>query len=629
MYTGIISTQLLKRLLRLAATGIICLLFGMNTHLEARSTSIAIPAPMVSSAVNDSGTNVVQIQNTAQNVQVLSSDDEDLYRTIFAAQAKQDWPTADAAIGQLDDQTLMGHVLADRYARRPASALELKVWLVAYTHLPEADDIYDQVRGMPSAKGMKISKPDVGDMWSGGDSYSASFGFRTDKADKHAPASRKFLAKVSHALHRGDPYAAENTLYAELDHRAIPSDELSDAQGRIAAGFFYAGAMQQAQQISNQALSSHNPLALWIAGLTAWKDNNVLAAADDFTKLAAQPNLSPSDKAAAEFWAWRALSKNGETAKANIMLDDAAKQPRSFYGMLAASLTGNTMGWSWDLPALSARNLGVLEKSPVGHRALALIQIGQLSLAESELRHLNPQGRRDMQNAMLALAENDHMPSLALQLGGIATGENGKRYDAALYPVPPWKPEQGFRVDRALIYALMRRESFFDPTAVSDRGACGLMQLMPETANLMAKHKVASRRDCSGRMLEPSYNMALGQEYLRRLSQQPMIGNNLLFLLAAYNGGPGKLSHWTDEQTLNDPLLFIESLPIHETRDYVQQVLMHYWTYRARLDESVASMAQLAHGGWPRYALRDETLPSQSLKTAMATGFTVASSLER
>jgi len=152
------------------------------------------------------------------------------------------------------------------------------------------------------------------------------------------------------------------------------------------------------------------------------------------------------------------------------------------------------------------------------------------------------------------------------------------------------------------------------------------MQLMPATANLVARHKVTGRSDCSDRMLDPSFNMALGQEYVRRLSKQPMIGNNLLFLLAAYNGGPGKLAHWTDDRTINDPLLFVESLPLHETRDYVQQVLMHYWTYRARLDESVASMAQLARGEWPRYALRDETLPARSLKLAQADGFEVASS---
>jgi soluble lytic murein transglycosylase-like protein len=244
-------------------------------------------------------------------------------------------------------------------------------------------------------------------------------------------------------------------------------------------------------------------------------------------------------------------------------------------------------------------------------------------MAEDELRHLNPQGHHDLQEAMLALAEAARMPSVALQLGGLATNDNGKRYDAALYPVPPWEPEQGFQVDRALLYALIRHESQFDPTAVSDRGACGLMQLMPTTANLIANHRVAGH-GCSDRLLEPSYNMALGQKYVRHLAGQPMIGDNLLFLLAAYNGGPSKVSRWVDDDSRRDPLLFIESLPVRETHDYVQQVLLHYWTYRARLAEPQTSLAQLAHGQWPRYALRDDGTAKKAVSVEPL-GFTVAS----
>jgi soluble lytic murein transglycosylase-like protein len=127
-------------------------------------------------------------------------------------------------------------------------------------------------------------------------------------------------------------------------------------------------------------------------------------------------------------------------------------------------------------------------------------------------------------------------------------------------------------------------------------------------------------------MLDPAYNMALGQKYVRHLAGQPMIGDNLLLLLAAYNCGPGKLARWMDERT-NDPLLFIESLPARETRDYVQQVLIQYWTYRARLAEPQTSLTQLAHGEWPRTTLRDEVLPLKKRikKASVITGFEVAS----
>ena len=211
---------------------------------------------------------------------------------------------------------------------------------------------------------------------------------------------------------------------------------------------------------------------------------------------------------------------------------------------------------------------------------------------------------------MLSLADKEHMPALALQLGSLATTEDGKLYDAALYPLPSWKPEAGFSVDPALLYAIMRRESQFNPEAVSPRGACGLMQLMPATAAVVSNEENIG---CTAAMREPARNIALGQDYVHHLSSLPMIGDNLLFLLTAYNGGPGNLERWMDSSMRGDPLLFIESLPSRETHDYVQQVLMHYWSYRARLAEPETSLSQIATGEWPRYASI-----SNAVKTAQA-----------
>ena len=231
-------------------------------------------------------------------------------------------------------------------------------------------------------------------------------------------------------------------------------------------------------------------------------------------------------------------------------------------------------------------------------------------MAADDLRSM-PLHPHDMQMALLALAEKAHMASLSLQLAGVVTNDKGKLFDAAFYPVPAWQPTNGFKVDRALMYALIRHESQFDPDAVSSQGACGLMQIMPETARLIDNNNTNSRH-CADRLFEPAVNMELGQKYVRVLSDEPAIGNNLLLLLAAYNGGPGNLNRWLDNADLKDPLFFIESLPIRETRDYVQQVLLHYWMYRARLAEPETSVAQLARGEWPRYALHDESVTRQA-----------------
>ena len=204
---------------------------------------------------------------------------------------------------------------------------------------------------------------------------------------------------------------------------------------------------------------------------------------------------------------------------------------------------------------------------------------------------------------MLALANFVPMPALVLQLASLSGGQNDFRHAALLSPLPPWQPSNGFEIDRALLYALVRHESQFDPAAISVRGARGLMQIMPATANGMDAHREGA---AATRLFDPEYNLALGQKYVRHLTSQPQIGNNLLLLLAAYNGGPNKVTRWVETSTARqgkktlDPLLFVESIPQRETRHYITSVLPYYWAYRARLDEPLTSLHQLAEGKWPR-----------------------------
>ncbi len=599
---------------RLTAVFVICWSLGTNTHvITANTLAVAktslpeLPTP----ALPVPGPVTTTEDVLTQNLQLLSPGDADLYRIVFAAQEKSDWVGADAALAKINNRRLVGHVLADRYLRQTGSAKDMQAWLGQYSDLPEAAEIYDEISSTYPQQVTKLLKPAVMASWAGDDGYGGSFGFKTETSDEPRAAttsSHELASKISHILRQGDPYTAESLLEAEQVRRDLPIDELSSLEATIAAGYFYEGQKDRAYKLARgAALQSQTPLALWISGLCAWQEGDTAVASDAFSKLAAQSGLSDWDEATASFWAYRALTRLGDHEQAQYWLENAANHPHSFYGFLAAHLVKRDAAWSWQMPILTKQHVATLTSFESGWRAMALLQIGERSLAESEMRNINPQGQRELQEAMVAVAAQAQMPSLALQLGSIATRANGDHYAAALYPLPPWQPEHGFQIDRALLYALMRHESQFDPMAISERGACGLMQLMPTTANLIARHHVTTQ-ECSDRVLDPAYNMALGQKYVRQLASQPMIGNNLLLLLAAYNGGPNKLARWIDDANQKDPLLFVESLPVHETRDYVERVLMHYWIYRARLDEPQTGLTQLAHGEWPRYSLRDEAL---------------------
>lgn len=614
------STFAALRLPRLAATAFICLTMGANTHVTAANTLANIKeAPTTFQTDADNDDNVEK--NPAKNVQVLSLKDADLYRAAFAAQAKSEWAAADTAMANISDRKLLGHVLADRYQRRVPTQTELSEWLASYSDLPEASDFYSKARHMPAVKGTKITQPNVAANWNGGYDAGAPSGFKSEVSGKSSNESRRFASKINRLLRQGDAEAAKALLEAELKHRNLEPEEQGDIASRISASLFYDDQVADARVLADEALfgrepADQNPLALWIGGMSAWKQGDINAAGKFFVRLAAAPDLDPWDRAAADFWTYRAMKYEGDTSLARYWLTQASKQPKSFYGFLAVHLLGTDEIKSWQMPELTAENINTLSSHPAGWRALALLQIGQTSLAENELQHLNPLSNRALQAAMLAVAENAQMPTLAMKLGGIATNANGKRFDAALYPVPPWKPDQGFQVDRALIYALMRHESGFNPVAVSGSGACGLMQLMPATANLIANDNKVSGTTCSVRLLNPSYNMALGQKYVCQLANQPAIGNNLLLILAAYNGGPGNLAHWMDDDaTRKDPLLFIESLPVHETRDYVQQVMIHYWNYCSRLSQPQTSLTQLSRGEWPRTTLHDTAPATEAPRT--------------
>jgi len=596
------------RLPYLATATLLFWIVSANTHLDAALPSSAVAAiPQQVAQTPRISATLPKTDADNEAGHVLSPRDAELYRAAFVAQQASDWQLADSALTQVKDKILVGHVLADRYERRAPTLDEARLWLAAYADLPEAEDIYDKARGLKGFSAAHLTRPAATAAWGGNNSFETVFGFHAQAVNAGDAKKAHITARMNAALRRDDPLAARELLATEIQRGTLNADQASEITARIAAAFYYDDDIERARPMAHAAAAHGSPLGLWIDGLSAWKQQDYAFATRSFASLAQAPGLSAWDRAAASYWAYRGAKRAHDTAQAQHWLAEAAKYPHSFYGYMAANAGGrvgadkNTL---WKLPAFTAKTAAVLAQYPAGNRALALVQIGHSDAAEDELRHLNLGGHRDLQSAVLALAEKAHMPSLSLQLGGIATNDNGQLYQAALYPVPPWQPADGFKVDRALLFALMKRESQFDPAAVSTSGACGLMQIMPSTAKLITNDK-SKGRDCPDRLFDPATNMAMGQKYVRVLAGQPMIGDNLLLLLAAYNGGPGNLAHWMDGQDHSDPLLFMESLPAHETHDYVQQVLLHYWMYRSRLAEPENSVAQLARGEWPRYALND------------------------
>jgi len=124
-------------------------------------------------------------------------------------------------------------------------------------------------------------------------------------------------------------------------------------------------------------------------------------------------------------------------------------------------------------------------------------------------------------------------------------------------------------------------------------GARGLMQLMPTTASRLG----VSDPDT---LYEPGTSLAIGQRYIVQLLDR--LDGNLLELGGAYNAGPGAVDRWrTTKAGSNDPLLFVESIPVAETRSYVKRLLLYHWLYRRRFGQDAQSLQETAAGQWPTY----------------------------
>jgi soluble lytic murein transglycosylase-like protein len=337
----------------------------------------------------------------------------------------------------------------------------------------------------------------------------------------------------------------------------------------------------------------------WQAGLAAWRKRDYKTAAARFAEAYDKAD-DPWNKSAAAYWVGRSYLRAKQPAKVSAWLVKAAKQPRTFYGQLAIRALGTESNFDWRSPSFNERYAQAVLATRAGKRALALLQVGQVNQAEKELLVLQQDADDTLSEALLSLSQAARMPSLALRIGANTRMKEGKIISAALYPLPSWRPSEGFDVDRALLYAIMRQESGFNPGAVnSNSGAAGLMQLMPSTAKLVAGGKSANIKD-------PIVSMEIGQSYINQLTADDNVGNNLLKMVIAYNAGPGNLAKWFKaSDAANDPLLFVETLPSSESRLFVERVVAAYWIYRQRLGQDAKSIDAIASGEWPKYHRQD------------------------
>ena len=301
------------------------------------------------------------------------------------------------------------------------------------------------------------------------------------------------------------------------------------------------------------------------------------------------------------YWKGRALWETGDIDAAEVIWRDLSSDHDDFYGLLAREQLGLTLDRHLEAADIP---LEALEKTAQDfdiRLAMALFKSdsGSRPFSVWKFAVKNLEGINRL--AAAELAARDRWMLASIHAADAATTV-GTTADHWRFPMPYHdlleERVQNFGLDLSFTYALVRQESRFMPDAISRASARGLMQVMPQTAKLVArKHKYTKYR--LSRLTRPDTNILIGTRYLADLDER--FDGELILMAAGYNAGPGRAKRWLRGKNI-DKLVYIETIPILETRLYVKYLLggsVHYDNILGKPDVSLVQKLQgnLGKGG--------------------------------
>jgi len=319
----------------------------------------------------------------------------------------------------------------------------------------------------------------------------------------------------------------------------------------------------------------------WLAGRVAMDKLNRPADAVGMFDRYGHGSKTPQTNSKGIYWAGRAAEASGQAATANVYFEKAAGFPDLYYGQLATERLGRPLKRPPDFVA-RVNDPAVRDAFYRRENVRAAQLLGTLGDYETQglfIRQIAKDATTDTDHILAAeLSRAIGRPDLGVMVGRSALENGLSDYTAAGYPsvrVPDG--QQGMWT---IIHAIARQESQFDRAAVSHAGARGLMQLMPGTARETAgKLGLGYNRDAL--TTDTDYNIQLGSSYFQRMFD--LYGSYPL-AVAAYNAGPGNVNKWIrangdPRMPGGDMVLWVEQIPIFETKNYVQRVLENAVVY--------------------------------------------------
>ncbi|MHB8354764.1 MAG: lytic transglycosylase domain-containing protein [Burkholderiales bacterium] len=296
-------------------------------------------------------------------------------------------------------------------------------------------------------------------------------------------------------------------------------------------------------------------------------------------------SATESAKAVWRYWKARALNALARPAEAQALLAPLSQESH-YYGLMALEETGGHFALPTPPAPLAPDEITSLQAR--FERALRLHRLALAPESQYEWTVANRPLTPRQRFAAAALAEREQWLDRAIY----SIERAGDQQDYGLrYPLPfefqLRQQAQRNQLDAAWVYGLVRQESHFFPEARSRTGAMGLMQLMPATARWVAQ-RIPLKKFHASMTTQVDINLQLGTHYLHHLLNQ--LGDPIL-ATAAYNAGPNRVLRWVSSKP-QDAAIFIETIPLNETRGYVQHVMFNTTIYAYRLGLTPLSLHQ-------------------------------------
>jgi len=409
-------------------------------------------------------------------------------------------------------------------------------------------------------------------------------------------AGRESVMFATHRLARSSPQQAARH-WSRLEENFAAEDR-AYVWGMIA----YLGAMRH----DADALGWYARAADLSDLQLAWKVRAALRAREWKEVLAAIDAMTTKEGSdpAWRYWKARALKATGRDGDGDALLKPLA-QEFSFYGQLALEEIGGSNTPPAPVFKPSAEDVRALGQVAGLRRALELYRLGLR--VEGNREWLWTIRRFDDRQLITAaeIARRNELYDRAIATADRTTDQ----HDFSLRYLAPYRESvkqyaEQLNLDEAWVFGLIRQESRFIADAKSRAGASGLMQLMPATAQWVAK-KLGLKNWRWTQVTEIETNVSLGTWYLRHvldvLDGQPVLAS------AAYNAGPGRARAWRPGTSI-EGAMYAETIPFNETRDYVKKVMANATYYAHTLGQKPVALKQRLNTIGPRVREREPGL---------------------